>query len=102
MDGDTLLTFFSEVKCLFFFAGKQTLKVFDGDDAVKRNQFRSVSIPRIIKNEEVVVRALSFFPCNTSLFSVLQVSTSTTDKTFNNKMFAEHVSVLLTMWNCDE
>uniref|UniRef100_A0A672PZH3 Diacylglycerol kinase n=1 Tax=Sinocyclocheilus grahami TaxID=75366 RepID=A0A672PZH3_SINGR len=36
--------------------GKQTLKVFDGDDAAKRNQFRLVSIPRIIKNEEVVVR----------------------------------------------
>lgn len=40
--------------------GKQTLKVFDGDDAAKRNQFRLVSIPRIIKNEEVVVRC--FFP----------------------------------------
>ncbi|KAG9333328.1 hypothetical protein JZ751_012793 [Albula glossodonta] len=36
-------------------SGKQTLKVFDGDDAVKRNQFRLVSIPRITKNEEVVV-----------------------------------------------
>ncbi|XP_031442985.1 diacylglycerol kinase theta isoform X2 [Clupea harengus] len=41
--------------------GKQTLKVFDGDDAVKRNQFRSVSIPRIIKNEEVVEAALRAF-----------------------------------------
>lgn len=39
--------------------GKQTLKVFDGDDAAKRNQFRLVSIPRIIKNEEVVVRCFS-------------------------------------------
>ncbi|XP_076842546.1 diacylglycerol kinase theta isoform X2 [Brachyhypopomus gauderio] len=38
--------------------GKQTLKVFDGDDAVKRNQFRLVSIPRITKNEEVVEAAL--------------------------------------------
>ncbi|KAK1799059.1 hypothetical protein P4O66_007326, partial [Electrophorus voltai] len=36
--------------------GKQTLKVFDGDDAVKRNQFRLVSIPRATKKEEVVVR----------------------------------------------
>uniref|UniRef100_A0AAR2K4D7 Diacylglycerol kinase n=1 Tax=Pygocentrus nattereri TaxID=42514 RepID=A0AAR2K4D7_PYGNA len=41
--------------------GKQTLKVFDGDDAVKRNQFRLVSIPRITKNEEVVEAALRSF-----------------------------------------
>ncbi|XP_022532100.2 diacylglycerol kinase theta [Astyanax mexicanus] len=41
--------------------GKQTLKVFDGDDAVKRNQFRLVSIPRITKNEEVVEAALRAF-----------------------------------------
>ncbi|XDV37584.1 hypothetical protein PO909_007162 [Leuciscus waleckii] len=41
--------------------GKQTLKVFDGDDAAKRNQFRLVSIPRIIKNEEVVEAALRAF-----------------------------------------
>uniref|UniRef100_A0A8B9K7E6 Diacylglycerol kinase n=1 Tax=Astyanax mexicanus TaxID=7994 RepID=A0A8B9K7E6_ASTMX len=40
---------------------KQTLKVFDGDDAVKRNQFRLVSIPRITKNEEVVEAALRAF-----------------------------------------
>uniref|UniRef100_A0AAR2LJU6 Diacylglycerol kinase n=1 Tax=Pygocentrus nattereri TaxID=42514 RepID=A0AAR2LJU6_PYGNA len=42
-------------------SGKQTLKVFDGDDAVKRNQFRLVSIPRITKNEEVVEAALRSF-----------------------------------------
>ncbi|KAI4897515.1 hypothetical protein NFI96_015907 [Prochilodus magdalenae] len=42
-------------------AGKQTLKVFDGDDAVKRNQFRLVSIPRITKNEEMVEAALRAF-----------------------------------------
>uniref|UniRef100_A0A671PNA2 Diacylglycerol kinase n=1 Tax=Sinocyclocheilus anshuiensis TaxID=1608454 RepID=A0A671PNA2_9TELE len=41
--------------------GKQTLKVFDGDDAAKRNQFRLVSIPRIIKNEEVVEASLRVF-----------------------------------------
>lgn len=41
--------------------GKQTLKVFDGDDAAKRNQFRLVAIPRIIKNEEVVEVALRAF-----------------------------------------
>ncbi|XP_052005852.1 diacylglycerol kinase theta-like [Xyrauchen texanus] len=41
--------------------GKQTLKVFDGEDAAKRNQFRLVSIPRIIKNEEVVEAALRTF-----------------------------------------
>ncbi|XP_035281830.1 diacylglycerol kinase theta isoform X1 [Anguilla anguilla] len=41
--------------------GKQTLKVFDGDDAVRRNQFRLVSIPRITKNEEVVEAALRAF-----------------------------------------
>ncbi|XP_076147714.1 diacylglycerol kinase theta isoform X2 [Alosa pseudoharengus] len=41
--------------------GKQTLKVFDGDDAVKRNQFRLVSIPRITRNEEVVEAALRAF-----------------------------------------
>uniref|UniRef100_A0A9J8ABW8 Diacylglycerol kinase n=1 Tax=Cyprinus carpio carpio TaxID=630221 RepID=A0A9J8ABW8_CYPCA len=40
---------------------KQTLKVFDGDDAAKRNQFRLVSIPRIIKNEEVVEASLRAF-----------------------------------------
>lgn len=41
-----------------FHSGKQTLKIFDGNDAVKRNQFRLISIPRIAKNEEVVVRYL--------------------------------------------
>lgn len=39
-----------------FHSGKQTLKIFDGNDAVKRNQFRLISVPRIAKNEEVVVR----------------------------------------------
>uniref|UniRef100_A0A673JDG6 Diacylglycerol kinase n=1 Tax=Sinocyclocheilus rhinocerous TaxID=307959 RepID=A0A673JDG6_9TELE len=40
---------------------KQTLKVFDGDDAAKRNQFCLVSIPRIIKNEEGVEASLRAF-----------------------------------------
>ncbi|KAJ8262380.1 hypothetical protein GJAV_G00165780 [Gymnothorax javanicus] len=42
-------------------SGKQTLKVFDGDDAVRRGHFRLVSIPRITKNEEVVEAALRAF-----------------------------------------
>ncbi|XP_017345111.1 diacylglycerol kinase theta isoform X2 [Ictalurus punctatus] len=41
--------------------GKQTLRVFDGDDGAKRNQFRLVSIPRITKNEEVLEAALRAF-----------------------------------------
>ncbi|GAA6074886.1 diacylglycerol kinase theta [Tachysurus ichikawai] len=41
--------------------GKQTLRVFDGDDGVKRNQFRLVSIPRLTKNEEIVEAALKAF-----------------------------------------
>uniref|UniRef100_A0A671QAE7 Diacylglycerol kinase n=1 Tax=Sinocyclocheilus anshuiensis TaxID=1608454 RepID=A0A671QAE7_9TELE len=40
---------------------EHTLKVFDGDDAAKRNQFRLVSIPRMIKNEEVVEASLRAF-----------------------------------------
>uniref|UniRef100_A0A3B5BIV4 diacylglycerol kinase (ATP) n=1 Tax=Stegastes partitus TaxID=144197 RepID=A0A3B5BIV4_9TELE len=36
--------------------GKQFLKVFDGDDAVKRGFFRLVSICRATRNEEVVVK----------------------------------------------
>ncbi|XP_008325453.1 diacylglycerol kinase theta isoform X2 [Cynoglossus semilaevis] len=39
-------------------SGKQLLKVFDGDDAIKRNCFRHVSIFRATKNEEVVEAAL--------------------------------------------
>ncbi|KFO94674.1 Diacylglycerol kinase theta, partial [Buceros rhinoceros silvestris] len=39
-------------------SSKQTLKIFDGNDAVKRNQFRLISVPRIAKNEEVVEAAL--------------------------------------------
>ncbi|XP_071362748.1 diacylglycerol kinase theta [Trachinotus anak] len=41
--------------------GKQSLKVFDGDDAVKRSYFRPVSIFRATRNEEVVEAALRAF-----------------------------------------
>ncbi|KAJ4922560.1 hypothetical protein JOQ06_016564 [Pogonophryne albipinna] len=42
--------------------GKQVIKVFDGDDAVKRGLFRLVSISRATRNEEVVEAVLrSFF-----------------------------------------
>lgn len=41
--------------------GKQSLKVFDGDDAVKRGHFRLVSVSRGTKNEEVVEAALRAF-----------------------------------------
>ncbi|XP_029458619.1 diacylglycerol kinase theta [Rhinatrema bivittatum] len=39
-------------------ASKQNLKIFDGDDTVRRSQFRLISVPRISKNEEVVEAAL--------------------------------------------
>uniref|UniRef100_A0A8C4HJS8 Diacylglycerol kinase n=1 Tax=Dicentrarchus labrax TaxID=13489 RepID=A0A8C4HJS8_DICLA len=42
-------------------SGKQFLKVFDGDDAVKRGFFRLVSILRATRNEEVVEAALRAF-----------------------------------------
>ncbi|XP_040903831.1 diacylglycerol kinase theta isoform X2 [Toxotes jaculatrix] len=42
-------------------SGKQFLKVFDGDDAVKRNNFRLVSIFRATRNEDVVEAALRAF-----------------------------------------
>lgn len=54
-------------------AGKQVLKVFDGDDAVKRSHFRLVSIPRITKNVEVVVR-FSPFPKNRLTLDELSAS----------------------------
>uniref|UniRef100_A0A8C9LC01 Diacylglycerol kinase n=1 Tax=Pavo cristatus TaxID=9049 RepID=A0A8C9LC01_PAVCR len=47
-----------------FHSGKQTLKIFDGSDAVKRNQFRLISVPRIAKNEEVVEAALRAYYIN--------------------------------------
>ncbi|XP_019901508.2 diacylglycerol kinase theta isoform X3 [Esox lucius] len=42
-------------------SGKQVLKVFDGDDAVKRNNFRLVSIPRLTKKEEVESALRAFY-----------------------------------------
>ncbi|XP_056658253.1 diacylglycerol kinase theta [Monodelphis domestica] len=45
-------------------SGKQTLKIFDGNDAVKRNQFRLITIPRIAKTEEVVEAALRAYYIN--------------------------------------
>ncbi|XP_072439804.1 LOW QUALITY PROTEIN: diacylglycerol kinase theta [Chiloscyllium punctatum] len=39
-------------------SGKQSLKIFDGSDAVKRNQFRLITVPRISKTEEAVEAAL--------------------------------------------
>lgn len=43
--------------CVCVTTGKQFLKVFDGDDSIKRGFFRLVSVLRATKNEEVVVRA---------------------------------------------
>ncbi|XP_054564766.1 diacylglycerol kinase theta isoform X3 [Eptesicus fuscus] len=37
---------------------KQTLKIFDGNDAVHRNRFRVVSVPRLARSEEVLEAAL--------------------------------------------
>ncbi|XP_007056908.3 LOW QUALITY PROTEIN: diacylglycerol kinase theta [Chelonia mydas] len=45
-------------------SSKQTLKIFDGNDAVKRNQFRLISVPRIAKSEEVVEAALRAYYVN--------------------------------------
>lgn len=42
-------------------SGKQFLKVFDGDDAMKRGLFRLVSICRATKNEDVVEATLRAF-----------------------------------------
>ncbi|KAG2466799.1 DGKQ kinase, partial [Polypterus senegalus] len=39
-------------------SSKQSVKIFDGNDAVKRNQYRLISVPRISKNEDVVEAAL--------------------------------------------
>uniref|UniRef100_A0A452QAX5 Diacylglycerol kinase n=1 Tax=Ursus americanus TaxID=9643 RepID=A0A452QAX5_URSAM len=36
--------------------GKQTLKIFDGNDALQRNHFRVITVPRLARSEEVLVR----------------------------------------------
>ncbi|XP_008567756.1 PREDICTED: diacylglycerol kinase theta [Galeopterus variegatus] len=41
--------------------GKQTLKIFDGDDAVRRNQCRVITVPRLARSEEVLEAALRAF-----------------------------------------
>ncbi|XP_036057391.1 diacylglycerol kinase theta isoform X2 [Onychomys torridus] len=37
---------------------KQTLKIFDGNDSVRKNQFRLVTVSRMARNEEVMEAAL--------------------------------------------
>lgn len=36
--------------------GKQTLKIFDGNDSVLRNHSRAITVPRQARNQEVLVR----------------------------------------------
>ncbi|XP_074176076.1 diacylglycerol kinase theta isoform X3 [Rhinolophus sinicus] len=42
-------------------SSKQTLKIFDGSDAVQRNHFRVISVPRLARSEEVLEAALRAF-----------------------------------------
>ncbi|XP_032109767.1 diacylglycerol kinase theta isoform X1 [Sapajus apella] len=39
-------------------SGKKTLKIFDGDEAVRRSQFRLITVPRLASAEEVLEAAL--------------------------------------------
>ncbi|MXQ99137.1 hypothetical protein E5288_WYG020055 [Bos mutus] len=39
-------------------SGKQTLKIFDGSDAMQRNHFRAVTVPRLARSQEVLEAAL--------------------------------------------
>ncbi|KAM5158581.1 diacylglycerol kinase theta isoform 4-T4 [Callospermophilus lateralis] len=39
-------------------SGKQTLKIFDGNDAIRRNQFHLVTVPRLARSQEVLEVAL--------------------------------------------
>ncbi|XP_005077471.1 diacylglycerol kinase theta isoform X2 [Mesocricetus auratus] len=43
---------------------KQTLKIFDGNDSMRRNQFRLVTVPRLARNEEVTEAALRAYYIN--------------------------------------
>lgn len=36
--------------------GKQTLKIFDGNDALQRNHFRVITVPRHARSQEMLVR----------------------------------------------
>lgn len=58
---NVLRVFVLHVNVTFSFLGKQILKIYDGNDAVKRNQYRLITVPRIAKNEEVVVRMPGFY-----------------------------------------
>lgn len=42
-------------------SAKQVVRVFDGEDAVKRGAFRLISVPRITRKEELVEAALRAF-----------------------------------------
>ncbi|XP_044623967.2 diacylglycerol kinase theta isoform X3 [Equus asinus] len=39
-------------------SGKQTLRIFDGNDAVQRNYFRVITLPRLARSEELLEAAL--------------------------------------------
>ncbi|XP_029808526.1 diacylglycerol kinase theta, partial [Suricata suricatta] len=39
-------------------SSKQTLKIFDGNDALQRNHFRVITVPRLARGEEVLEAAL--------------------------------------------
>ncbi|CAO2638974.1 Diacylglycerol kinase theta [Lemmus lemmus] len=43
---------------------KQTLKIFDGNDSMRRNQFRLVTVSRLAQNEEVMEAALRAYYIN--------------------------------------
>lgn len=45
-------------------SSKQILKIYDGNDAVKRNQYRLITVPRIVKHDEVVEAALRAYYIN--------------------------------------
>ncbi|KAF7239954.1 Diacylglycerol kinase theta [Varanus komodoensis] len=45
-------------------SGKQIVKIYDGNDAVKRNQYRLITVPRIAKSEEIVEAALRVYYIN--------------------------------------
>ncbi|ERE68179.1 diacylglycerol kinase theta [Cricetulus griseus] len=43
---------------------KQTLKIFDGNDSMRKNQFRLVTVSRLARNEEVMEAALRAYYIN--------------------------------------
>ncbi|XP_069877742.1 diacylglycerol kinase theta isoform X1 [Dipodomys merriami] len=45
-------------------SSKQTLKIFDGNDAMRRNQFRLVTVPRLARSQEVLEVALRAYYVN--------------------------------------